>query len=85
MFLWPVPSSLTSNSLDLRGPLPQVVVLTQNYGHAYYHFLVENLSRLTVVLDVILENPDIKVGPGPADSGFIDVFFHPPPDAYFPG
>eukprot|EP00903_Cladosiphon_okamuranus_P010124 g9587.t1 len=39
----------------------KVVVLTQHFGDAYYHFLVENMSRLTVVLDVLLENPDIKV------------------------
>lgn len=42
-------------------PLPQVVVLTQEYGLAYYHLLVENLSRITIVLDILLENPDIKV------------------------
>lgn len=36
-------------------------MLTQHYGDAYYHFVVENMSRLTVVLDVLLENPDIKV------------------------
>ncbi|CAN0515667.1 unnamed protein product, partial [Ectocarpus sp. 12 AP-2014] len=39
----------------------QVVVLTQEYGLAYYHLLVENLSRITIVLDMLLENPDIKV------------------------
>ncbi|CAB1100997.1 unnamed protein product [Ectocarpus sp. CCAP 1310/34] len=39
----------------------KVVVLTQEYGLAYYHLLVENLSRITIVLDVLLENPDIKV------------------------
>lgn len=42
--------------------LSQVVVLTQEYGQAYYHFLVDNLPRITVLLDVLLENPDIKVG-----------------------
>ncbi|CAM9513749.1 unnamed protein product [Ectocarpus sp. 8 AP-2014] len=39
----------------------KVVVLTQEYGLAYYHLLVENLSRITIVLDMLLENPDIKV------------------------
>lgn len=56
------PSS-ASYCLNVRDPRPQVVVLTQNYGFAYYHFLVENMSRLTVVLDILLENPDIKVNP----------------------
>lgn len=50
-------------AFHLCGSLPQVVVLTQRYGQAFYHFLVENLSRITVVLDVLLENPDIKVTP----------------------
>ncbi|CAM9293887.1 unnamed protein product [Ectocarpus fasciculatus] len=39
----------------------KVVVLTQEYGLAYYHLLVENLSRITIVLDILLENPEIKV------------------------
>ncbi|CAM9609592.1 unnamed protein product, partial [Ectocarpus sp. 4 AP-2014] len=39
----------------------KVVVLTQEYGLAYYHLLVENLSRITIVLDMLLENPDMKV------------------------
>lgn len=58
------PSSPDSTHLDSCDPCFQVVVLTQHFGDAYYHFLVENMSRLTVVLDVILENPDIKVNPG---------------------
>lgn len=56
-------------SLDLFGAtgplLSQVMVLTQEYGQAYYHFVVDNLSRITVLLDVLLENPDIKVQSGP--------------------
>ncbi|CAM9240764.1 unnamed protein product [Ectocarpus sp. 12 AP-2014] len=39
----------------------KVVVLTQEYGQAYYHLLVENLSRITVVKDLLVENPDIKI------------------------
>ncbi|CAM9211693.1 unnamed protein product [Ectocarpus sp. 8 AP-2014] len=39
----------------------KVVVLAQEYGQAYYHLLVENLSRITVVKDLLMENPDIKV------------------------
>ncbi|CAM9717257.1 unnamed protein product [Ectocarpus sp. 4 AP-2014] len=39
----------------------KVVVLTQEYGQAYYHLLVENLSRITVVKDLLIGNPDIKV------------------------
>lgn len=45
----------------LRPVLPQVVVLTQEFGQAYYHFLVDNLPRITVLLDVLIENKDIKV------------------------
>ncbi|CAM9194828.1 unnamed protein product, partial [Ectocarpus sp. 8 AP-2014] len=39
----------------------KVVVLAQEYGQAYYHLLVENLSRITVVKDLLMENPDIKI------------------------
>lgn len=38
-------------------------MLTQFFGSAYYHFLVDSLSRVSVVLDVLLENPEIKVTP----------------------
>lgn len=36
-------------------------MLAQEYGQAYYHLLVENISRITVVRDLLLEHPDIKV------------------------
>ncbi|CAN0001623.1 unnamed protein product, partial [Ectocarpus sp. 6 AP-2014] len=39
----------------------KVVVLAQEYGQAYYHLLVENLSRITVVKDLLVENPDVKI------------------------
>ncbi len=58
-----ISSPLASIACHLCGPLPQVVVLTQQWGKEYYHILVENLSRITVVLDFLLENPDIKVSP----------------------
>lgn len=57
------PSCLAFIASGLCCSFLQVVVLTQRYGQAYYHFLVENLSRITVVLDILLENPDIKVNP----------------------
>lgn len=40
------------------------MVLNSKYGMGFYHFLVENLPRVVVVLDVLLENPDIKVNTG---------------------
>ncbi|CAM9769579.1 unnamed protein product [Ectocarpus sp. 6 AP-2014] len=46
--------------LDIES-FEKVVVLTQGYGDSYYHFVVESLSRLPVVLDVLKENPDIQV------------------------
>lgn len=36
-------------------------MLTQVWGSDYYHMLVESLSRMTVVLDILLQDPDIKV------------------------
>lgn len=86
MLTGPAPSSSASTYLDLCDPFPKVVVLTQNYGAYYYHFLVENLSRLTVVLDVLLENADIKV---PAAVDWLIYCLIPPttsmsPDAYVP-
>lgn len=68
-FKWVSTTSPAPAHLYLCNPCPQVVVLTQHYGDAYYHFLVENMSRLTVVLDILLENPDIKVTPCNASIG----------------
>eukprot|EP00752_Nemacystus_decipiens_P013073 g11562.t1 len=62
--LGPAAASLTANGTSPSRRIEsfeKVVVLTQHFGDAYYHFVVENMSRLTVVLDVLLENPDIKV------------------------
>lgn len=35
--------------------------MAQHWGEAYYHFVVEALPRITVMLDVLQENVDIKV------------------------
>ncbi|CBJ29242.1 conserved unknown protein [Ectocarpus siliculosus] len=39
----------------------KVVVIAQYWGDEYYHFLVEALPRITLMLDVLVENLDIKV------------------------
>lgn len=36
-------------------------VITQEWGPNWYHFTVEHLPRITVFLDVLLENEDIKI------------------------
>ncbi|CAM9541960.1 unnamed protein product, partial [Ascophyllum nodosum] len=43
----------------------QVIILTQHWGASYFHFLVECLPRITVMLDVLLGYPDIKIAIGP--------------------
>ncbi|CAM9539364.1 unnamed protein product [Ectocarpus sp. 4 AP-2014] len=35
--------------------------MTQEWNPNYYHFTVEHLPRITVMLDVLLENPDIMI------------------------
>lgn len=35
--------------------------MTQHWGDAYFHFLAECLPRITLMLDVLLEHPEIKV------------------------
>lgn len=35
--------------------------MAQHWGEAYYHFVVEALPRITVMLDILQENVDIKV------------------------
>lgn len=39
----------------------QVAVLAAHWGDGYYHFVMEGLPRIMFVLDVLLENRDIKV------------------------
>lgn len=39
----------------------QVFVIAQNWGHSYFHFLIEDLPRITLMLDVLRENLDIGV------------------------
>ncbi|CAN0301288.1 unnamed protein product [Ectocarpus sp. 12 AP-2014] len=39
----------------------KVFVIAQYWGDEYYHFLVEALPRITLMLDVLVENLDIKV------------------------
>lgn len=35
--------------------------MTQHWGFEYFHFMVEALPRITVALDFLRENLDIKV------------------------
>lgn len=35
--------------------------MTQHWGDRYFHFLAECLPRITLMLDVLLAYPDIKV------------------------
>lgn len=42
----------------------KVFVLTQHWGGGYFHFLIECLPRITLMLDVLLEHEDIKVKSG---------------------
>lgn len=37
--------------------------MAQHWGDAYFHFVVENLARITFMLDVLRSNTDIKVTP----------------------
>ncbi|CAM9799475.1 unnamed protein product [Ectocarpus sp. 6 AP-2014] len=39
----------------------KVFVMTQEWNPNYYHFTVEHLPRITLMLDVLLENPDIMI------------------------
>ncbi|CBJ29237.1 conserved unknown protein [Ectocarpus siliculosus] len=64
-----VPKSCEANLLGPRGrtALPtsaesydKVFVITQRWGNEYFHFLVENLPRITPMLDILRENLDIK-------------------------
>lgn len=42
--------------------------MANHWGGGFYHFLVEALPRMTTMLDVLLEQPDIKV-PSPLSIG----------------
>lgn len=35
--------------------------MTQEWGPSHYHFMVEHLPRITVMLDVLRQHEDIKV------------------------
>ena len=35
--------------------------MTQEWGPNWYHFTIEHLPRITVFLDVLLDNEDIKI------------------------
>ncbi|CAM9841386.1 unnamed protein product [Ectocarpus sp. 4 AP-2014] len=39
----------------------KVFVISQDWGPNYYHFTVEHLPRITLALDILLENPEIKI------------------------
>ncbi|CAB1105986.1 unnamed protein product [Ectocarpus sp. CCAP 1310/34] len=50
------------------GPVPtyvkryeKVFVMTQDWGPNYYHFTVEHLPRITLALDILLENSEIMI------------------------
>ncbi|CAM9450994.1 unnamed protein product, partial [Ectocarpus sp. 4 AP-2014] len=73
-----VPKSCEANLLGPRGrtALPtsaesydKVFVMTQRWGNEYFHFLVENLPRITPMLDVLRENLDIKIAVHAAEPG----------------
>lgn len=42
-------------------PCTKVFVMAQRWGDEYFHFLAETLPRITLMLDVLRENLDIKV------------------------
>ncbi|CAN0407357.1 unnamed protein product [Ascophyllum nodosum] len=52
----------------------QVIVLTQFRGASYFHFLVECLPRITVMLDVFLQYHDIKIVIGPDNNKGSQVY-----------
>ncbi|CBN76523.1 conserved unknown protein [Ectocarpus siliculosus] len=66
-----VPKSCGSAEFDgssARWSLPRnaprhdkVFVITQHWGDAYFHFLSECLPRVTLMLDVLLANSEIKI------------------------
>ncbi|CAN0214375.1 unnamed protein product, partial [Ectocarpus fasciculatus] len=65
-----VPKSCKSELFGQRGRtvLPtkaqsyeKVFVIAQYWGDGYFHFLVESLPRITVMLDILRGNPDIKI------------------------
>ncbi|CAM9948611.1 unnamed protein product [Scytosiphon promiscuus] len=39
----------------------KVFIIAQHWGDGYFHFLAEDLPRVTPMLDILRENPDIKV------------------------
>ncbi|CAN0467220.1 unnamed protein product, partial [Ectocarpus sp. 12 AP-2014] len=47
----------------------KVFVMTQRWGNEYFHFLVENLPRITPMLDILWENLDIKIAVHAAQPG----------------
>ncbi|CAM9129006.1 unnamed protein product [Ectocarpus sp. 12 AP-2014] len=54
--------------LEAAGDVPRyinsyekVFMMAQEWGPNYYHFTVEHLPRITLALDVLLENPDIMI------------------------
>ncbi|CAM9442082.1 unnamed protein product [Ectocarpus fasciculatus] len=55
--------------LEAGGDIPRhiksyekvVFVMAQEWGPNYYHFTVEHLPRITLALDILIENPDIMV------------------------
>ncbi|CAM9847789.1 unnamed protein product [Ectocarpus sp. 4 AP-2014] len=70
-FNYIVPKSCGSAEFDgssARWSLPtnaprheKVYVITQHWGDFYFHFLSECLPRVTLMLDVLLANPEIKI------------------------
>lgn len=44
--------------------------MTQHWGDRYFHFLAECLPRITLMLDILLAYPDIKV-PKPYQSALL--------------
>ncbi|CAM9126955.1 unnamed protein product [Ectocarpus sp. 4 AP-2014] len=65
-----VPKSCKSELFGQRGntALPtkaqsfeKVFVIAQHWGDGYFHFLIESLPRITVMLDILRGNPDIKI------------------------
>jgi len=52
----------------------EVLTLTQMWGHAVFHLMVEVMPRIAVYVDFLLANPEIKIqAPVSADTRFDDI------------
>lgn len=55
--------------------LPKAVHLLQKCSEGYYHFLIEVVPRLALILDLLDKDPDLKILLSPPRQPFMDEIF----------